>query len=55
MGCTTCTEPQCLYKDALYFFLFFYIFVSNTGNVLFVVIPKGLDILQTEEANVTIL
>ena len=22
MGCTACTEPQCLYKDALYLYLY---------------------------------
>jgi len=24
MGCTACTEPQCLYKDALYLYLYLY-------------------------------
>ena len=23
MGCTACTEPQCLYKGALYLYIFF--------------------------------
>ena len=23
MGCTACTEPQCLYKGALYFYLLY--------------------------------
>jgi len=25
MGCTACTEPQCLYKGALYLYLFMYV------------------------------
>ena len=32
MGRTACTEPQCLYKGALYLYLFIYVF-GETGPV----------------------
>jgi len=34
MGRTVCTEPQCLYKGALYLYLYSYYFINNHITLL---------------------
>jgi hypothetical protein len=34
MGRTACTEPQCLYKGALYHYLYVFLFRGHPGEVV---------------------
>jgi len=50
MGCTACTEPQCLYKGALYFFTLLCAGypVSVSGMIT---VPVSASMYQTVVAN----
>ena len=50
MGHTTCTEPQCLYKGALYLYLYLTVVVYDERRRLFI-----LNVLESISANSKII